>query len=77
MPHLSIRRPLLKLNAKLVKAFASLVDVVHSESDVPKPTPRFGVAVGVPLKIGVGLGTVVVRQLEDTWSERSIGGFED
>lgn len=53
MPHLPIRRPLLELNTKLIKALAGLVNTIDRKSDVAKPTAGLAVAVRVALEVGV------------------------
>ena len=65
MPHLPVLRPLLKVDAQLLEARARLLDVVDRDREVAEAAARLGVAVRVALEVGVGLGAVVVGELED------------
>ena len=74
MPHLPITGPLLELHPKGLKAGAGGLDVVDGDGDVAEALARLGVARGVALEVGVGLGAVVVRELEDALA-RAPGGL--
>ena len=66
VPHLSITRPLLKLYAQFLEALACLFNIVDGDRDMSESLSWFRVTVCVSFEIGVGLGAVVMCELEDT-----------
>ena len=71
--HLPIRQPLLKRHAHPLQPRARLLNIGHRHRNVSKPAPRVGVSRRV-VEVGIRLGAVVVRELEDALA-RAPGGF--
>ena len=73
--HLPVSELLLEADAKLLKACAGGLDVVDGDGDVAEAAAGVGVAAGVAGEGGVGLGAVVVGELEDALAlEAVLGG---
>lgn len=62
--HASVRELLLEPVPRVLDPLARGLDVVHGDAHVPEPAMRLRVAV-VDLVVGVVLGAVVVRQLDE------------
>ena len=73
--HLPVGELLLEADAELLKTGAGGLDVVDGDGDVAEAAAGVGVAAGVAGEGGVGLGAVVVGELEDALAlEAVLGG---
>jgi hypothetical protein len=68
--HLALVEFLLEWNTEILEPLACLFDIFDGDGDVTESLTGFGVSVGVPLEVGIGLGAVVVGELEDGCMER-------
>ena len=73
--HLAVGEPLLEGDAEVLEAGTALLDVGHGDGDVSKATAGVSVAAGVALEVGVGLGAVVVGELEDSLAAEAVLGI--
>ena len=74
MLHLAVGEALLEADAELLEACAGGLDVVDGDGDVAEAAAGVGVAAGVALEGGVGLGAVVVGELEDALAGEAVLG---
>ena len=74
VPHLSVTGLLLEANAKGLKPVASSLNVVDGDGNVAKATAGVGVAAGVSGEGRVGLGAVVVGELENALALEAVLG---
>ena len=72
--HLAVRELLLELDAVALKVCACGLDVVDGDGDVAKAATGVLVSAGVALEGGVGLGAVVVGELEDALAVEAVLG---
>ena len=74
MPHLAVGGLLLEADAEGLEAVAGGLHVVDGDGDVAEAAAGVGVAVGVAGEGGVGLGAVVVGELEDAFAVEAVLG---
>ena len=65
--HFAFRELLLEWNAKTLETCAGLLDVIYSQGNMTKTTAGFSVPIRIALKVGIGLGTVIVGELKNGW----------
>ena len=63
--HVTIGEALLERYTELLKTCTRLPDVIDRDSDMSKAPARVRVTARIPLKVGIGLGPVVVRELQN------------
>lgn len=64
--HLTISEALFKRYTKLLKARTRRLDVIDRNGDMSKAPAGVRIPARIPLEVGIGLGPVVVRQLQNT-----------
>lgn len=74
MLHLAVGEALLEADPKLLEARAGGLDVVDGDGNVAEAAAGVGVAGGVAREGGVGLGAVVVGELEDALAAEAVLG---
>lgn len=72
--HLAVGEFLLEADAEGLEACARLLDVVDGDGDVTEAAAGVLVSAGVALEVGVGLGAVVVGELEDALAVEAVLG---
>ena len=71
VPHATIGKFLLEFVSGILKALAARLEVIHGDAEVAKASARIRVAIS-NLEVGVVLGAVIVRELEDALSIRDM-----
>lgn len=68
MPHLTIRQPLLPIDAQRLEPRTRSLDIRHANRNMTKSTTRLGISRAIPSERCIGLSSMVVRQFEDTYT---------
>ena len=74
MFHVPVGELLLEGHAEGLEAGAGLLDVIDGDGDVAEAAAGVGVAARVALEVVVGLGAVVVGELEDALAGEAVLG---
>ena len=75
MLYLAVGEFLLEADTEGLEARARLLDVVDGDGDVAEAAAGVLVSAGIALEGGVGLGAVVVGELEDALARPAAGGL--